>query len=298
MRWREGRRSQNVEDRRGQRMPMGGGGMRLGLGGLLIVLVGAWLFGANPMTLLAILAGTGALSQTQQGPPAGYEMPPPGQQAGGPDDEVADFVAVVLGETEDTWTEIFAESGQRYSPPRLVLFSGATRSGCGVGQSAMGPFYCPLDQTVYIDLDFYRELDRRFGAPGDFAQAYVLAHEVGHHVQNLMGISEQVQAQRQRLPEAAGNQLSVRAELQADCLAGVWAHNANRSRQILEEGDVEEGLRAASAIGDDRIQRQTQGYVVPESWTHGSSEQRITWFRRGLESGRMDACDTFSAGAR
>ena len=297
MRWREGRRSQNVEDRRGQRMPGGGGGLRIGGGGLLLMLLVMWLLGADPMTLLSMLAGGGGGSVTQVDP-RGYETGAPAPQTGGPQDEQAEFVSVVLADTEDTWEEIFAASGQRYQPPRLVLFTDVVRSACGMAQAAMGPFYCPADQKVYIDLGFYRDLQERFRAPGDFAQAYVIAHEVGHHIQTLLGISQQVSERRQRLSQAQGNQLSVRLELQADCLAGVWAHHADRSRQLLEEGDVEEGLNAAAAIGDDRIQRQTQGTIVPESFTHGSSEQRVTWFRRGLESGRMDACDTFGGGAR
>jgi hypothetical protein len=203
----------------------------------------------------------------------------------------------VLGDTEDTWSQIFADGGSRYEPPRLVLFSNAVRSGCGIGQSAMGPFYCPVDRKVYIDLAFYQDLRDRFRAPGDFAQAYVIAHEVGHHVQNLLGIADSVTERRQRASEEESNALSVRLELQADCFAGVWAHTANRERHLLEPGDVDEGLRAAAAIGDDRIQRQTQGTVVPESFTHGSSEQRVRWFRKGLESGDMNACDTFRARA-
>ena len=289
MRWREGRRSENVEDRRGARTPMGGG-LRLGGGGLILLLLGAWLFGANPMTLLQIFLGSGGLSTA---PDASYQdsAAPPD-----PNDEGAQFVSVVLGDTEDTWTEIFASGGERYVPPKLVLFTGAVQSACGTAQAAMGPFYCPMDQKVYIDLAFYRELRDRFQAPGDFAQAYVIAHEVGHHIQTLLGTSQQVQEARARASQEQGNQLSVRLELQADCYAGVWAHHAHRSRQLLEEGDVEEGLNAASAIGDDNIQRQTQGTIVPESFTHGSSEQRVTWFRRGLESGRMQDCDTFAGG--
>ena len=204
----------------------------------------------------------------------------------------------MLADTEDTWTEIFASGGERYQPPKLVLFTGVVRSACGMAQSAMGPFYCPNDQKVYIDLGFYRELRDRFRAPGDFAQAYVIAHEIGHHVQTLLGTSQQVHQMQQQSSKAQGNALSVRLELQADCYAGVWAHHANRARQILEEGDVEEGLNAASAIGDDNIQRQTQGTVVPESFTHGSSQQRVTWFRRGLESGSMKNCDTFASNDR
>jgi len=274
-------------------MPMGGG-LRIGGGGLLLMLLVLWLLGADPMALLSMLAeGGGPAAQVD---PGGYETGVPAPRTGGPQDEQAEFVSVVLADTEDTWEELFAAAGRRYQPPRLVLFTDVVRSACGMAQSAMGPFYCPADRKVYIDLGFYRDLQERFRAPGDFAQAYVIAHEVGHHVQTLLGVSQQVAEQRQRLSQAAGNQLSVRLELQADCLAGVWAHHADRSRQLLEEGDVEEGLNAAAAIGDDRIQRQTQGTVVPESFTHGSSEQRVAWFRRGLESGRLEACDTFGGG--
>ncbi|RIL07985.1 MAG: flagellar biosynthesis protein FlgM [Proteobacteria bacterium] len=292
MRWRGGRRSQNVEDRRGARMPMGGG-LRLGGSGILLVLLAAWLFGANPLTLLQILAGGGSAIETS--PDDGYEQPAPAP--GGATDEGAEFVSVVLADTEDTWNEIFASGGERYAAPKLVLFSDVVRSACGTAQSAMGPFYCPLDQKVYIDLVFYRDLRERFRAPGDFAQAYVIAHEVGHHVQTLLGTSQKVRDAQQRMGQEQANALSVRLELQADCYAGVWAHHAHRARQILEQGDVEEGLGAAAAIGDDRIQRQTQGTVVPESFTHGSSAQRVTWFRRGLESGSMQSCDTFAAGS-
>jgi predicted metalloprotease len=289
MRWREGRRSQNVEDRRGARL--GGPGIRLGGGSLLLMLLVAWLLGVNPLQILSLLAGAG--DSTLQ-LPADPESGP--VAAGAPQDEGADFVSVVLGDTEDTWSELFARSGASYQPPKLVLFSGVVRSACGTAQSALGPFYCPRDQKVYIDLEFYRDLRDRFGAPGDFAQAYVIAHEVGHHVQTLRGVSQQVHEAQQRLPEAEGNALSVRLELQADCYAGVWAHHAHRARQVLEEGDVEEGLGAAAAIGDDRIQRQTQGTVVPESFTHGSSRQRVEWFRRGLEQGDLERCDTFQQG--
>ncbi|HPA81621.1 MAG TPA: neutral zinc metallopeptidase, partial [Thermoanaerobaculales bacterium] len=210
-------------------------------------------------------------------------------------DELADFVSVVLADTEDTWNAIFSASGSAYREPVLVLYSGYTQTACGVGQSATGPFYCPADQKLYIDLSFYDELRTRFGAPGDFAQAYVIAHEVGHHVQTLLGITEQVDVARRRASQVQANELSVRLELQADCLAGVWANHANRARQILEEGDIDEGLGAAAAIGDDRIQRQQQGEVVPDSFTHGSSVQRVRWFRRGLDSGEVNTCDTFSA---
>lgn len=297
MRWREGRRSENVEDVRGAGSGFGagrgGGGLRLGGGALVLLLVGAWLFGADPMTLLSILVDGGGSS---------IQVPDASMEGGAPapvgDDEGAHFVSVVLADTEDTWTQIFATSGERYIPPKLVLFTDTVRSACGMAQSAMGPFYCPNDQKVYIDLGFYRELRDRFQAPGDFAQAYVIAHEIGHHVQTLLGTSQQVRQAQQQASQQQGNALSVRLELQADCYAGVWAHHANRSRQLLEEGDVEEGLNAASAIGDDNIQRQTQGTVVPESFTHGSSEQRVSWFRRGLESGSMKNCDTFSGSSQ
>jgi predicted metalloprotease len=286
MRWREGRRSQNVEDRRG-RIGLGGGGLRLGGGGIVLLLLAAWLLGVNPLQVLSLLAGGG--SETMQGPDAGAGAP----AGGAPADEGADFVSVVLADTEDTWSALFAEAGSRYDAPKLVLFSQLVRSACGMAQSAMGPFYCPLDQTVYIDLDFYRDLRDRFGAPGDFAQAYVIAHEVGHHVQTLLGTSEQVRAAQQGASETQANALSVRLELQADCYAGVWAHHAHRVRQVLEAGDVEEGLGAAAAIGDDRLQQQTEGSVVPESFTHGSSRQRVEWFSRGLETGALERCDTF-----
>ena len=297
MRWREGRRSENVEDARGAGGGLGGGrgggGLRLGGGGLILLLVGAWLFGADPMTLISILADSGSGSSIQ--------VPDASMQGGAPtpaaNDEGGQFVSVILADTEDTWTEIFATGGERYVAPKLVLFSNQVRSACGMAQAAMGPFYCPSDQKVYIDLAFYRELRDRFQAPGDFAQAYVIAHEIGHHVQTLLGTSQQVHQAQQQASQAQANALSVKLELQADCYAGVWAHHANRSRQLLEEGDVEEGLNAASAIGDDNIQRQTQGTVVPESFTHGSSEQRVRWFRRGLESGSMKNCDTFARGS-
>ncbi|HVP27880.1 MAG TPA: neutral zinc metallopeptidase [Myxococcota bacterium] len=288
MRWRDLRRSENVEDLRGRTGGLGRGGVRVGGVGLLVMLLVAWFLGANPLQLLALLAGGGGSGTPSD---AGYE--PPSPAPGGPPDEGADFVSAILADTEDTWSAIFQANGRSYEVPRLVLFTDVVRSACGTAQSAMGPFYCPLDRKVYIDLGFYRDLRERFGAPGDFAQAYVIAHEIGHHVQNLLGIADRVQAQREQAPRDRANALSVSLELQADCLAGVWANHAQRSRQLLEEGDVEEGLRAAAAIGDDRIQRQTQGYVVPEAFTHGSSEQRVRWFRRGIESGDVDACDTF-----
>ena len=279
MRWRGRKQSANVEDRRGARAaPKLAGG---GLGLLLLVGVGLFL-GVDPSTLMQVV---GTQQQTTTKPPA----------AGGAlEDEQAQFVAVVLADTEDTWTEIFATAGRQYRRPTLVLFSGAVQSACGFAQAAMGPFYCPADQKVYIDLSFYTDLQNRFQAPGDFAQAYVIAHEVGHHVQTLLGISEKVQRQKSGLSDAAANQLSVRLELQADCLAGIWAHDADRTRDLLEQGDIEEGLNAASAIGDDRLQKQSRGYVTPESFTHGSSEQRVRWFERGYASGNMKRCDTFA----
>jgi predicted metalloprotease len=278
MRWRTGRRSSNIEDRRGRRVSRGVAGG--GLGTVVIVLV-ALYFGVDPGVLMQ---GVPTQSYTTETAP-----PSPEQQ------ELADFVSVVLADTEDTWNAIFQQSGQRYQEPKLVLFTGAVQSACGFAQSAMGPFYCPGDQKVYIDLSFYDDLRTRHGAPGDFAQAYVIAHEIGHHVQNLTGISGEVQSMRRRVSETESNQLSVRLELQADCLAGIWANHADRSRQIIEAGDVEEALNAASAIGDDRLQKQATGHVVPESFTHGSSAQRVRWFRQGMTSGRFDACDTFEA---
>jgi len=220
--------------------------------------------------------------------------PSASQRSSAAEEELKDFVSVVLADTEDTWNELFREAGGRYREPRLVLFSGAVDSACGFAQSAMGPFYCPSDQKVYIDLSFYRDLRQRFGAPGDFAQAYVIAHEIGHHVQTLLGISEKVRAAQRNGDRSRSNALSVRQELQADCLAGVWAHHADRSRNILEAGDIDEALTAASAIGDDRMQQRARGYVTPDSFTHGSSKQRVRWFRQGLETGSLAECDTFS----
>ena len=258
-----------------------------GLGGigLLVVVVIALLLGVDPTQLLQQMPSDSL--------PPSASVEPSGAGPGAAD-EGADFVSAVLAETEDTWSEIFASRGTRYQAPTLVLFSGATRSACGLGEAAMGPFYCPSDRKVYIDLTFYDELRSRFHAPGDFAQAYVIAHEIGHHVQNLLGISDEVRRLQGRTDEAGANALSVRLELQADCLAGVWAYHTERSRSILEPGDIEEALNAASAIGDDRIQRQSRGYVVPDSFTHGSSAQRVRWFRQGFASGDMNDCDTFS----
>ncbi|MGZ8431932.1 MAG: KPN_02809 family neutral zinc metallopeptidase [Candidatus Deferrimicrobiaceae bacterium] len=278
MRWGDGRRSDNVEDRRGIRVSRGmvGGGV----GTLVLVLLSLYL-GIDPTFLLN-------QAPPVTGPPAGT-----GREARPPEENrMADFVSVVLADTEDAWQELFRRGGNAYRKPMLVLFTDAVESACGYADSAVGPFYCPKDEKVYIDLGFYRELKDRFHAPGDFAQAYVIAHEVGHHVQNLLGISEKVQNARARLSEAEGNRLSVRLELQADCLAGVWAHHANRARNILEAGDVEEALGAASAIGDDRLQKRTRGFVVPDTFTHGTSEQRVRWFQTGIESGDMNRCNT------
>jgi predicted metalloprotease len=281
MRWQGRRSSGNIEDRRGMRM---GAPMMSGTG-LIILIVLSLLFGVNP---LALLEQVGPVTQVEE---------PSGAPGAEPTDELGQFVSVVLADTEETWHDAFQSIGRSYEEPTLVLFSQVVRSACGMAQSAMGPFYCPLDGKVYIDLSFYRDLRDRFGAPGDFAQAYVIAHEVGHHVQNLLGISGQVQQAQQRSDQAEANALSVRLELQADCFAGVWAHHAERARDLLEQGDVEEGLNAASAIGDDRLQRQSQGTVVPESFTHGSAEQRVRWFERGIQGGTIDVCNTFDAPA-
>jgi len=287
MDFRNGRESRNVEDRRGQSGHHLGGRGKIGIGTIVLVLV-AMYFGIDP----GVVLDTATMVQ----PPA-IESSQPGAPRSAAEDELARFTSMVLADTEDTWGPIFQSGGRNYQEPKLVLYTGATRSACGVGQAQMGPFYCPADGKVYLDLSFFDDLHRRFGAPGDFAQAYVIAHEVGHHVQNLLGISDKVQQARQRLSEREANLLSVRLELQAVCLAGVWAHHADRTRQVLEQGDVEEALRAASAIGDDRIQKQAQGYAVPDSFTHGSAAQRVRWFRVGLEQGDLRACDTFSVAA-
>jgi hypothetical protein len=256
-----------------------------GIGAIVIALI-ALYFGIDPSVIL-----------NQGGPASTGVSPYPRQQvdASPEEQQQVDFVSVVLGDTEDTWHALFQQLGGTYQEPTLVLFSDAVDSACGFAQSAVGPFYCSLDQKVYIDLSFFRDLESRFQAPGDFAQAYVIAHEIGHHVQNLLGISRQVQAARGRVSEVQGNQLSVRQELQADCFAGVWAHHAHKARQILEGGDIEEALNAASSIGDDRLQRQARGHVTPDSFTHGSSAQRVRWFKRGIESGQLKQCDTFAA---
>lgn len=282
MRWQNRRRSDNVEDRRGaspSRLAIGGGV------GTLAVVVIALLFGADPGSILDQLQGTQVSVPSESG------VVDPAQQ------ELADFVSVILADTEDVWRRIFEASGAAYEEPRLVLFSGGVESACGMASAAMGPFYCPGDAKVYIDLGFYEDLQERFDAPGDFAQAYVIAHEIGHHVQNQLGVMERVNAARGRVSESEFNEISVRLELQADFLAGVWAHHARKSRDFLEAGDIEEALRAASAIGDDRLQKQSQGYIVPDSFTHGTSEQRVRWFRRGLETGDVTKGDTFMADA-
>ncbi len=285
MRWRTGRRSDNVVDRRGQRPPRGRG-VKLG-GGVIIALVAAAFLGIDPSLVLSLFGGGGTgMPETRYDTPA---APPPAQ------DEQAQFVSVVLADTEDTWGALFADAGSRYQPPKLILFSDAVQSACGMAGAAVGPFYCPGDQQVYIDLGFFRELRNQYQAPGDFAQAYVLAHEVGHHVQNLTGIMGQVNRARGSVSKADANALSVLLELQADCYAGIWAHHAQRSRQILERGDIEEAMRAAAAVGDDTIQRRSSGHVVPDAFTHGSAEQRMSWFRRGLQSGNVGDCDTFQA---
>ena len=283
MRWRNRRRSTNIEDRRGQRASRGllGGGI-----GTIVLILVAMYFGVDPTFLIQGMQSSTGSASTSGKQPTAEELK---------NDPLADMIAVVMADTEDVWNEIFRQQGRSYKEPTLVLFSGATRSACGLGQAAMGPFYCPADQKAYIDLSFYDDMRRRFKAPGDFAQAYVLAHEVGHHVQNVLGISGQVRQLQQGRSKAEANELSVRLELQADCLAGVWANRADRAKNILESGDVEEALNAASAIGDDRLQRQTQGRVVPESFTHGTSAQGQRWFRTGLASGDPDSCDTFSA---
>jgi len=287
MRWTSGRRSENVEDRRGfhvSRRAAGGG-----IGTIVLVLV-ALYFGVDPSVILdqTQMSVPGASTSTQSAP---YSASPEEKR-------LAEFVSVVLADTEDTWHALFRSMGKTYEEPRLVLFSGAVESACGFASAAVGPFYCPADQKVYIDLSFYSDLKSRFGAPGDFAQAYVISHEVGHHVQNLLGIAEKVHSLRGRVSEKEANKLSVMMELQADCLSGVWAHHADKARKILEQGDVEEALNAASAIGDDRLQRKARGYVTPDSFTHGSSAQRMHWFKRGLETGSIGQCNTFQTADR
>ncbi|MGD9501909.1 MAG: neutral zinc metallopeptidase [Methyloceanibacter sp.] len=326
MRWRGQRESENVEDRRGEgggfgfpfpggggvRFPSGGGrgGGGIGILGILILLGLMFFFGLDPRVIMQGGPQPGGDEATfpdirlPQERPDTTNFPVPGQQRppverpqSTSEDDLKEFVSVVLADTEDVWRDLFARYGAGYRDPKLVLFSGGTRSACGIGMAQMGPFYCPMDEKVYIDLDFYEDLKNRFGAPGDMAQAYVIAHEIGHHVQKLLGIADQIEGLRRRMSQTDANALQVRMELQADCFAGIWANRAQESKDIIEPGDIEDALRAASAIGDDRIQKQTQGYVVPDAFTHGSSEQRARWFTRGYKSGKLEVCDTFNADA-
>ncbi len=280
----DSRRSDNVEDDRGSGIGRRGAG--IGIGTIVVVVIG-YFMGVNPATLLSLLNGGDSQAVT---------APTPADPAASANDPQVDFVRAILGETEDVWGSYFKGMGKTYTPPKLVLFSDQISSACGLASSASGPFYCPGDQKVYIDLTFYRQLSTEFGAPGDFARAYVIAHEVGHHVQNLLGITDKADEAQQRAGGRSGaNHVSVQVELQADCFAGVWAAQANNARKILEPGDLEQGLKAASSVGDDTLQRRTQGTVVPDSFTHGSSAQRVSWFRKGFDSGKIDNCDTFSA---
>jgi len=280
MRWDDLRESTNVED---VRASTGGAGLKLGVGGTLLALIVSYFLGIDPRLILGLASSV----PSQQAAPAAHY--------GTPQDEQGRFFAAVLGETEDTWTAIFESQGLQYVPPKLVLYRESIPTACGRGSSAAGPFYCPLDRKVYLDLSFFEQLADEFQAPGQFAEAYVLAHEVGHHVQNLLGIMDKVHAIQQRASETEANQLSVKLELQADCFAGVWAHHADETKHILEQGDIESALRAASAVGDDTLQRRTQGYVVPDSFTHGTSAERVYWFKRGFAGGTIASCDTFSA---
>ena len=279
MRWRTGRRSSNIEDRRGRRLR--GGAFKGGIGTIVIALALAYFLGIDPQVLLQMQQGVAPATTGESYQPTPEET------------RLADFVAVVLADTEDTWSAIFESNGLEYQEPVLVMFSGSVQSACGMANAAVGPFYCPADHKVYLDLSFFQDLKQRHGAPGDFAQAYVIAHEVGHHVQKLLGISDKVRNAQRSLGKSEANALSVSMELQADCFAGLWGNHADRSRQLLEEGDIEEALDAASAIGDDRLQKESMGYVVPESFTHGTSKQRVHWFRKGIESGKVGSCDTF-----
>lgn len=285
MRWRNRRTSSNVEDRRNQ-TSRGGRAAKGGVGTIVIALAAMYFLGVDPQLVMNILGG-GATQTTSQADP-NYRPSAAEQQ-------LAQFTGVVLADTEDVWNPLFEQMGKRYQEPKLVLFTDAVRSACGHAQAAMGPFYCPGDNKIYIDLGFYQQLKNRHDAPGDFAQAYVIAHEVGHHVQNLLGISGQVQQAKQRMSKEKGNQLSVMLELQADCFSGVWAHHTERAKQVLEQGDIEEALTAASAIGDDRLQKQAKGYASPESFTHGTSEQRVRWFKTGFSKGTVESCNTFEA---
>jgi predicted metalloprotease len=293
MKWEGNRESDNVEDRRGDGGGGGGGGFSfgggsIGIGTIAIALIGSYFLGVSPMTIINAISGGGSMPVQQQEAPA--QRPPAS-------DRQAKFVSTVLADTEDVWTQLFKAQNAQYIKPKLVLFTGATRTACGTGNTAAGPFYCPGDQKVYIDLAFYRLMQERFHVNSEFAQAYVIAHEVGHHVQHLLGIDQQVAAARQSGSERQANAMSVKLELQADCFAGVWAFHANQARSILEKGDVEGALAAATAIGDDTLQRQSQGQVVPDSFTHGTSAQRVRWFSRGIESGQLKQCDTFSGQA-
>jgi predicted metalloprotease len=296
MKWEDQERSSNVEDRRNSNSGGGGrggrpriGGRGVGIGTIAIALVAGWIFGINPLAVLGLLDGSGGGSAPISAPAGPATAPPT-------NDRMAQFVSTVLRDTELAWTQVFQANGQQYQPPKLVLFRDRTPTACGTGDAAMGPFYCPGDSKVYLDMGFFDTLAKRMGAPGDFAQAYVIAHEVGHHVQNLLGITGKVDGMRGRISERDMNALSVRVELQADCFAGVWARmSAQRGGIRYEPGDIEEGLNAASQIGDDMLQRQSRGTVVPESFTHGSSQQRMTWFKRGLDTGSVKECNTFDA---
>lgn len=296
MRWKSGRRSTNIEDRRTEQagsgrssrgFRIGGGGKKGGIG-ILVVAVVIMLMGGDPSTILNMLLGGGGVPTQTQSQTAERNY-----QTSAPTDELADFVSVVLADTEDTWNPLFQQMGEQYQKPRLVLFRGSVKSACGMAQSAMGPFYCPGDQKVYIDLSFYEELKHAFSAPGDFAQAYVIAHEVGHHVQQQFGILQKIHQMQRGMPKPQANALSVKLELQADCLAGIWAHHASRVRNIVEPGDIDEAMNAASKIGDDAIQKRTQGHVVPDSFTHGTSAQRVKWFNKGFKRGDVQSCNTF-----
>ena len=293
MRWEGDQESNNIEDRRGESDGGGGGGGfgfgggTFGIGAIVVALVGSWFFGVSPSTILGLLSGGGNRPAQVQQAPASHAPA---------NDRETQFVRTVLKYTEDTWTQIFQQNGATYSPPVLVLYDGRTSTGgCGRGEAAVGPFYCPADRKVYLDLSFFRLMQQKFHVGGEFTQAYVIAHEVGHHVQNLLGITGKVDSARERLSEAQANALSVRVELQADCFAGVWANHTNETKRIIQDGDVEGALNAASAIGDDALQKQARGVVVPDSFTHGSSAQRVRWFKRGLESGSMNQCNTFDA---
>lgn len=291
MRWEGNRESENVEDRRGEG---GGGGMpvfggrSIGIGTIVIALLGGWVLGVNPLTILGLLSGGGGSPTQVQHAPA--HKPPA-------DDQGAKFVSTVLASTEDVWSQVFNEAGSRYQPPRLVLYTGVTPTACGTGQAAMGPFYCPGDRKVYLDMDFFNTMSRQLGAPGVFARAYVVAHEVGHHVQNLLGISGKVDSLRGRVSQREQNAMSVRLELQADCFAGIWANKSQQAKNWLDQGDIESAVNAAQQIGDDKLQRESSGVVRPDSFTHGSSAQRVRWFTTGYRSGSVKACDTFSAQA-